>query len=457
MGFDIERNDIRGFLLSRIVDVPKLSDETRNVGAEAVQHARAWTPREFEQGWEVDVTVSSEFAEREARLNPLTSSVTTSRQEGNSDLHLSFDTESSAMDWFVLNERNIVQANGSFKASAKKWLSETNPKTTTPSRDHKFSDAFDPWACDEAMNLALRMAAAVIARGELSATELATMFSVDVQHVGAVFHELVMSRSPQDDTLYLLPISLSEEVNEDGYYGYVAEESADTMFGGTDPLAWTEVFAVSLMLEQIQRLAKGTPVARTAETLAVKIHDATDVSLTVVVPEVPFATEIAQSVGTSQLRIKYQSAGQDHPTWRVIAPVEEQIVCGEAYVRAYEMGDPGAYKTYALNRIWDVEVVGEFPTTLPPDASSDWLSTLLATSREVLIETNEVGLPLFENLPEVQVAKEPSDFGFILKIKVANQDFLDRRLAAAGKNARVIGDNAERSGVAFAKELAKRI
>ena len=457
VGFDIERNDIRGFLLSRIVDVPKLSDETRNVGAEAVQHARAWTPREFEQGWEVDVTVSSEFAEREARLNPLTSSVTTSRQEGNSDLHLSFDTESSAMDWFVLNERNIVQANGSFKASAKKWLSETNPKTTTPSRDHKFGDAFDPWACDEAMNLALRMAAAVIARGELSATELATMFSVDVQHVGAVFHELVMSRSPHDDTMYLLPISLSEEVNEDGYYGYVAETNAGTMFGGTDPLAWTEVFAVSLMLEQIQRLAKGTPVARTAETLVAKIHDATDVSLTVVVPEVPFAIEIAQSVGTSQIRIKYQSAGQDHPTWRVIAPVEEQIVCGEAYVRAYEMGDPGAYKTYALNRIWDVEVVGEFPTTLPPDASSDWLSTLLATSREVLIETNEVGLPLFENLPEVQVAKEPSDFGFILKIKVANQDFLDRRLAAAGKNARVIGDNAERSGVAFAKELAKRI
>ena len=159
----------------------------------------------------------------------------------------------------------------------------------------------------------------------------------------------------------------------------------------------------------------------------------------------------------SQIRIKYQSAGQDHPTWRVIAPVEEQIVCGEAYVRAYEMGDQGAYKTYALNRIWDVEVVGEFPTTLPPDASSDWLSTLLATSREVLIETNEVGLPLFENLPEVQVAKEPSDFGFILKIKVANQDFLDRRLAAAGKNARVIGDNVERSGVAFAKELSKRI
>ena len=457
VGFDIERNDIRGFLLSRIVDVPKLSEETRNVGAEAVQHARAWTPREFEQGWEVDVTVSSEFAEREVRLNPLTSSVTTSRQEGNSDLRLSFDTESSAMDWFVLNERNIVQANGSFKASAKKWLSETNPKTTTPSRDHKFGDAFDPWACDEAMNLALRMAAAVIAQGELSASELATMFSVDVQHVGAVFHELVMSRSPHDDTMYLLPISLSEEVNEDGYYGYVAETNAGTMFGGTDPLAWTEVFAVSLMLEQIQRLAKGTPVARTAETLVAKIHDATDVSLTVVVPEVPFATEIAQSVGTSQIRIKYQSAGQDHPTWRVIAPVEEQIVCGEAYVRAYEMGDPGSYKTYALNRIWDVEVVGEFPTTLPPDASSDWLSTLLATSREVLIETNEVGLPLFENLPEVQVAKEPSDFGFILKIKVANQDFLDRRLAAAGKNARVIGDNAERSGVVFAKELAKRI
>lgn len=457
VGYDIERDDIRGFLLSRIVDVPKMSSEIRLVGDDVVQRARDWSPREFEEGSSIDVTVSTEFAQREAKLHPRTSAVVASSEDGCSELRLSFDTESSAMAWLVMNERNVIRANGKFKSAAKNWLKETNQATKTPARGHSFSDAFDPWSSDEAINLALRMAAAVIAAGELSAKDLASMFSVDVDHVRRVFHELVMARSPQDDTRYFLPITLSDDSNDDGDYDYIAEGNAVEMFGGTDPLAWTEVFAVSLMLEQIQRLAHGTPVARVAESLVAKIHAATDVSLSVLVPEVPFGSEIAQNIRTSALRIKYQSAGQEQPTWRVIAPVEQQFVCGEAYLRAYEMGDGGAYKTYALNRIWDVEVAGEFPASLPTDTASDWLAALLTTSNEVLIETNEAGLPLFENLPEVQVAKEPSNFGFILKIKVANADFLDRRLAAAGKNARVIGDKANRAGVAFATELANRL
>jgi predicted DNA-binding transcriptional regulator YafY len=456
VGFDLEKNDIRGFLLSRIIQVPNASVTTHDVGTEVVQRARDWSPREFEEGSSVDVTVSTDYALREAQLHPRTSEVGPSSKEGCSELRLSFDTESVAMAWLAMNERNVVSANGKFKSAAKNWLKGTNQPTTTSPRGHTFSDAFDPWASDEAMNLALRMAAAVIAAGELSATKLAEMFSVDVDHVRTVFHELVMARSPKDDTRYFLPITLSDELNEEGDYDYIVDGNATTMFGGTDPLAWTEVFAVSLMLEQIQRLASGTPVAATAESLAAKIHSATDVSLSVLVSEVPFASEIAQSVGASQLRIKYQSASQEEPTWRLIAPVEEQFVCGEAYLRAYEV-ESGTYKTYALNRIWDVQEAGQFPSSLPADVESDWLATLLKGSTEVLIETNEAGLPLFENLPEVQVAKEPSSFGFVLKVKVANQDFLDRRLAAAGKNARVIGDGTPRAGTAFATELANRL
>jgi predicted DNA-binding transcriptional regulator YafY len=302
------------------------------------------------------------------------------------------------------------------------------------------------------------MAAAVVTEGEMTVNQLADKFAVSRDVVLHVFHSLVMARETANENVFFLPFELGDlEDDDDDNFLYIALPESESMFGGPDPLSWTEVFSVQLMLEQISRLAHGSPVAEHASSLAAKIHDATDISMKVIVRDSPFGQLITDALETSILRIQYQSAGRADASWREIVPVEVQIVRGIGYIRAVDPSGEGGYRTYAMDRVWDAKVVAPFTGTLPVDQHSDWLASMLSQGHAVLIEVDEGGLPVFEGLPNVEVADDATDFGFVLKVIVADQAFLDERLAVAGPHARVIGETTTRSGVEFAKKLARTL
>lgn len=460
VGFDLDKQQVRGYLLSRITGSPQLIDGPHNVGDDVVTEAKAWTPRMAEEAYSVRMSVDAGFAQLQQHL--LGASCEIVRVDSASDtaeVRLDFDSQPAAIMWIVAHHLNVHSIDHPKLPSAlKEWLGSTNPPTNTPVTGHAFESSFDPWSSDNSLALAFAMAAAVVTESEMTVDQLAEKFSVPRDVVLNVFHSLVMARESDDDNVYFLPFELGEQdSDDDDNFVYFAMPESDAMFGGPDPLAWTEVFSVQLMLEQIIRLAQGSPVSATAAGLAEKIHAITDVSMKVVVPESPFGQAINDAVGTTTLRIRYQSAGRSEATWREIVPVEVQIVRGVGYVRAFEPDSDVAFKTYAVERIWDLEVVGTFEGSIPVDNQSDWLAGMLSHGRAVLVEVDEIGLPVFENLPNVEVAASPTEFGFVLKVIVADDRFLDERLAMAGPHARVLGDTTPRSGVAFAKELARAL
>ena len=460
VGFDLDKNLVRGFLISRITGSPQLAEGPHNVGEEVVAIAKAWTPRLSEEARGAHIVVDAGFAQHQRNvLGESCEIVQLDRDADTAEIRIDFDNQSAAIMWIVAHHLNVRKVNDpKLRDALKEWLGGTNPSSSTPVAGHTFESSFDPWSSDTSLALAFAMAAAVVTEGEMTVNQLAEKFSVAREVVLSVFHSLVMARESADDNVYFLPFELGEQEDDnDDNFVYLAMAGSNSMFGGPDPLAWTEVFSVQLMLEQISRLAAGSPVASTATNLAQKIHAITDLSMKVVVPESPFGQLIADSVGVNVLRIRYQSAGHADATWREVVPVEMQIVRGVGYVRAFEPGSHGTFKTYAIERIWDVEVVGPMTTTIPVDAQSDWLASMLSHGRSVLIEVDEVGLPVFENLPNVEVATTPTEFGNVLKVIVADDRFLDERLAMAGPHARVLGDATPRSGVSFAKELARKL
>lgn len=460
VGFDLDKHLVRGYLLSRISGSPQLIDGPHNVGDDVVATAKAWTPRLTEDAYSVRLIVDAEFAHHQRNLLGESCQLTLSAKDPDvADIRIDFDSQPAAIMWIVAHHLNVREVqNPKLQSALRDWLRGTNPPTDTPATGHVFESSFDPWSSDSSLALAFAMAAAVVTEGEMSVDQLAKKFSVGRDVVLNVFHALVMARESDNDTVYFLPFELGEQdSDDDDNFVYYAMPESNSMFGGPDPLAWTEVFSVQLMLEQISRLAHGSPVAATAAGLAQKIHAITDVSMKVVVPESPYGQAITDALSTSKLRIRYQSAGRSDATWRVIVPVEVQIVRGVGYVRAFEEGSDVLFKTYALDRIWDLEVVGPFTDTIPVDSQSDWLASLLSHGRSVLVEVDEIGLPVFENLPNVEVAATQTEFGFVLKVIVADDHFLDERLAMAGPHARVVGDRNPRSGVAFANELARKL
>lgn len=460
VGFDLDRHLVRGYLLSRITGSPQLVDGPHNVGEEIVATAKAWTPRMAEEAYSVRLTLDAGFAQHQHNLlGPACEITSTSSVTEFAEVRIDFDSQPAAIMWIVANHLNVRAIhNPKLSSALRDWLNSTNPATSTPSTGHVFESAFDPWSSDTALALAFAMAAAVVTEGEMSVDQLAERFAVPRDVVLNVFHSLVMARESDNDNVYFLPFELGDqESDEDDNFVYYAMPESDTTFGGPDPLAWTEVFSVQLMAEQINRLAHGSPVAATAASLAEKIHAITDVSMKVVVPESPFGQAITDAIGATVLRIRYQSAGRPDASWRTVIPVEVQIVRGVGYVRAFEPESDTPFKTYAVDRIWDLEVVGPFSGAIPVDSQSDWLAGLLSQGRTVLVEVDEIGLPVFENLPNVDVAASPTEFGFVLRLIVADERFLDERLAMAGPHARVLGDGTPRSGVAFAKELARAL
>ena len=460
VGFDLDKHLVRGYLLSRISGSPQLIDGPHNVGDDVVAIAKAWTPRMSEEAYGARVIVNVGFAQHQHDLlGDSCEIVSVDHDADTAEIRIDFDSQPAAIMWIVANHLNVRKViDQKLRSALKEWLAGTNRETATPVTGHSFESSFDPWSSDNSLALAFAMAAAVVTEGEMTVDQLAEKFAVGRDVVLNVFHSLVMARQSDDDNVYFLPFELGDqESDEDDNFLYLAMPESEAMFGGPDPLAWTEVFSVQLMLEQINRLAAGSPVAATAASLAEKIHGITDVSMKVVVPESPFGQQIADAVGATTLRIRYQSAGQSDASWREIVPVELQIVRGVGYVRAFEPGEGDTFKTYAVERMWDLEVVGPYAGSIPVDTHSDWLASLLSHGRPVLLEVDEIGLPVFENLPNVEVASAPTEFGFVLKVIVADEGFLDERLAMAGPHARVLGEETPRSGVAFAKDLLRTL
>jgi hypothetical protein len=82
---------------------------------------------------------------------------------------------------------------------------------------------------------------------------------------------------------------------------------------------------------------------------------------------------------------------------------------------------------------------------------------MLADASKVLVAVKERALPIWENLPRAAIDPEVIEGVHVIEVLIANQGFLDRRLAMSGPYASVLRDSTPRSGISFANTLIQQL
>ncbi len=460
VGYDVDKDDIRGFLMDRVLTVPKFASKVANekfeVGTANVEKAKRWTPQEYQDAVKVDFTTSPAFAQFVSNLYGDAVAVVGTAAKG-TKVTMSFESEDAAFQFFVTHAPH-VRSIGSrkFAGSLKAWLGGVNPDYRLEVSKLKLSTDFNVY--DNALLETLSMISAVLNSDGLYAQELAERFSVPVEFVTENVTKAIMARDPLDDSVYLVPVEFGDFEDESNpMYVPVMNASSDS-FGGGSPLTWTEVLDVQVMLAQILALGLTDESAELYESLRNKIHAATDVGVTVYSPAALFIEHIEAAMGRQVLHLNYQSDGSAEPTSRPVVPTEIQMVLGERYLRAIDIsGELPMYRTYNLSRVWGISLGEMYTGIIPQDTEGPWLDKMLSEASKVLVAVKERALPMWENLPRAAIEPEVVEGIHIIEVLVANRGFLDRRLAMSGPYASVLRDGAPRAGVEFSKDLIQKL
>ncbi len=457
VGYDVDRNDIRGFLMDRVMSVPKFVSkdpaEVFELGTALVDQAKAWTPQSYQDATEVSFTTSDSFARYVASLSG-DAVVATTASAKSTEVTMSFENEDAAIAFFVTNAQNVSAITSrKFASTLKGWLKVVNPKVNLDASKIKLSSDFDVY--DNALLQTLSMISAILNSSGLYASELAEQFSVPIEFVTENVTKAIMARDPLVDTSYLVPVEFGDLDDEANPMYVPMIGSSHDAFGGDSPLTWSEVLDVQIMLAQMVSLGLDTSVSDTCAALSAKIHDATDVGVTVYTPASRFLDVINDALGSRVLELSYQSDGLAEPTTRRIVPTEIQLVLGERYVRALDLSTPAhEYRTYNVSRIWGVQPAEHYGEAIPTDSAASWLDAMLEDSKKVLVAVQERALPHWENLPRAAIAPEVTDGVHVIQVLIASDAFLDRRLAISGSFASVLDDGSPRAGVKFAAQIA---
>ena len=460
VGYDVDKDDIRGFLMDRVLTVPKFASKEANekfeVGTANVEKAKRWTPQEYQDAVKVDFTTSPAFANYVSTLYGA-AVVAVSEGTKGSKVSMNFESEDGAIQFFVTHATH-VRSIGSrkFAGSLKAWLGGVNPDYHLEVSKLKLSTDFNVY--DNALLETLSMISAILNSDGLYANELAERFSVPVEFVTENVTKAIMARDPLDDAAYLVPVEFGDLEDESNPMYVPVMNAGSDSFGGGSPLTWTEVLDVQVMLSQILALGLTNELAGLYESLRAKIHAATDVGVTVYSPSAPFIEHIEAAMGRQVLNLNYQSDGSAEPTSRPVVPTEIQMVLGERYLRAIDIsGDEPVYRTYNLSRVWGITPGDTYAGTIPQDTEGPWLDKMLSEASKVLVAVKERALPIWENLPRAAIEPEVVEGIHIIEVLVASQGFLDRRLAMSGPFASVLRDGSPRAGVQLGKELITQL
>ena len=460
VGYDVTKGLIRGFLMDRVLSVPKFAskevEQKFELGAALVDEAKRWVPQQYQDAVTVDFVTTDAFADYISSLygSAVAEVIETTRV---AKVRMIFESEDGAIQFFVTHASHIQQISSrKFANLLKMWLTSVNPSSNLEVSKLKLSADFDLY--DNALLETLSMISAILNSDGLYASEIAERFSVPIEFVTENVTKAIMARDPLDDAAYLVPVEFGDLEDELNPMYVPVINASNASFGGDSPLTWSEVLDVQLMLSQILALGLNPSASALYESLRGKIHAATDVGVTVYSPTTPFMDVIEQALGSHVVQVNYQAEGLSEPSSRPVVPLEIQMVLGERYVRGIDVsGETPVYRTYNLSRVWSVNLGEPFNGTIPDDTEGPWLDKMLAGASKALVAVNERALPIWENLPRAAIDPEVVEGVHVVEVLIASQSFLDRRLAMSGSFASVLRDTTPRSGVAFANDLIQQL
>lgn len=460
VGYDVTKGAIRGFLMDRVLSVPKFAskevEQKFELGTALVDEAKQWVPQQYQDAVTVDFTTSVAFASYVRTLFGASVAAISESTKG-TKVSMVFESEDGAIQFFVTHASHIqLITTRKFANVLKSWLTAVNPGSSLDASKLKLSADFDLY--DNALLETLSMISAILNSDGLYASDLAERFSVPIEFVRENVTKAIMARDPLDDAAYLVPVEFGDLEDELNPMYVPVINASNASFGGDSPLTWSEVLDVQLMLSQILALGLNPDASALYGSLRTKIHDATEIGVTVYSPTTPFVDIVEQAMGSKIVHLNYQAEGSSEPTDRPVVPTEIQMVLGERYVRGIDVsGDTAVYRTYNLSRVWGVSLGASFEGSIPEDTAGSWLDKMLTGASKVLVAVNERALPIWENLPRAAIDPEVLEGVHVIEVLIANQGFLDRRLAMSGPYASVLRDSTPRSGIAFAQSLVQQL
>ena len=460
VGYDVTKGAIRGFLMDRVLSVPKFASkeagEKFELGTTLVDEAKRWVPQQYQDAVTVDFTTTTAFANY-ARALFGRSVLQVSESTKGAKVRMVFESEDGAVQFFITHASHVQSiSTRKFASALKTWLMDVNPPSTLEVSKLKLSTDFELY--DNALLETLSMISAILNSGGLYASDLAERFSVPIEFVTENVTKAIMARDPLDDAAYLVPVEFGDLDDEFNPMYVPVINASNASFGGDSPLTWSEVLDVQIMLSQILALGLHSGVSALYGSLRSKIHEATDVGVTVYSPTTPFVETIEKALRTNIVHLTYQAEGSNGPTDRPVVPTEIQMVLGERYIHGIDVSqDPPVYRTYNLSRVWGVSLGEPFDGNIPVDTSGPWLDQMLADASKVLVAVSERALPIWENLPRAAIDPEVQEGVHVIEVLIANQAFLDRRLAMSGPFASVLRDSDTRSGLDFANSLIQQL
>ncbi|MCX6508802.1 MAG: WYL domain-containing protein [Actinobacteria bacterium] len=460
VGYDVSKCAIRGFLMDRVLTVPKFAskevEQKFELGTTLVDEAKHWVPQQYQDGLTVDFVTSNAFAQYAITLfGPSVSQVVETTR--GTKVSMIFESEDGAFQFFISHASHIRSiSTRKFSSALKAWLIGVNPSSSLEVSKLKLSTDFDLY--DNALLETLSMISAILNSDGLYASDLAERFSVPIEFLTENVTKAIMARDPLDDAAYLVPVEFGDLEDELNPLYVPVINASNASFGGDSPLTWSEVLDVQIMLSQILALGLHSGASALYGSLRSKIHEATDVGVTVYSPTTPFVDTIEKALGTNIVHLNYQTEGSNGPTDRAVVPTEIQMVLGDRYIHGIDISqDSPVYRTYNLSRVWGVSLGEPFDGNIPVDTSGPWLDQMLAGASKVLVAVSERALPIWENLPRAAIDPEVQEGVHVIEVLVANQAFLDRRLAMSGPFASVLRDSEARSGLDFANSLIQQL
>lgn len=194
------------------------------------------------------------------------------------------------------------------------------------------------------------------------------------------------------------------------------------------------------------------PLARALAKVAAVLDIDADGALEVVLGAVPedVLVTLREGVATNrQVRIDYYSYGRDERTERVVDPWDVFTAAGEWYLTAW-CHRAGGERRFRLDRIGQAALVG--PGFDPPAARpSRSVYAAGPDDPRVTLELGPAAAWVLEQYPVEQVEERPGD-GFVVRLAVSEQGWLERLLLRLGPDARVVDGD-----VGMAPAAARRI
>ena len=442
-------SEVKGYRLARMTSMPQVSEETFEVDEDLAAAARAWRP-EFGTTLSpvrAQFTTSENYARLIARQ--FAGADLHVRSSGEVDVALAFESLRAALR-FALRAGDRVRVRGPkvLRRALRDWLEAVNAGPVPEVGEV----VFEAPATDSSLGQALRLLHMVHHAPEgVRLSSLAQRSGMAEDVVRHIMDRLVTFEPLHGD--YGFPAHVIKECDD-----WEHEDTQDALYlpeeivTGTTPLpalTWRDLFEINIALREALAI-HDDPVVRAVidkiEGLAQHWVQMDELVADEVEVQVQEATQSHQ-----RLKIRYGSGTTGETTDRTIEPRQVRFLNGHAYTRAYCLTSLD-WRTFRIDRIVAVLASSTADEDRPPDTVTNWLTQVGEVGEDVVVLVQASSRWLFESLPRAQW-HALGDGGHLVRLRVANEAFLDQLMVEAGAGAVVVTPRFREAGHAVAARM----